>query len=201
MNSKKGVGIHWGNAVLSFNVTDRALAAEGVHVELCDRGTKGAPEVVASGSIPGNFTRDLIDRSDSSGGKTNKADVPVEKMEIRHGDGVTPNVATVEVRMFAHDGRKDMGVCVLNLTFKPDSGLDPAFEPQKNVRQDRLWGEQPSPKDAYQAAVATRALGFSDIRQSSISLIEETAKHVRAIEEVRVRFVLRVCLRCSYGDL
>lgn len=187
--------------MLSFNVTDRALAAGGVHVELCNRRTEGAPEVVASGSIPGNFTRDLIGRSDSSGGKADKADDPVEKVRKGGVDGVTPNEATVEVRMFTQDRRKDVGVCVLNLTFKPDSGSDPAVEPEKNVYQDRLWGGQPSPKNAYQAAAEKRALDFSDIRQSSISLIEETAKHVRAIEEVRVRFVLCVCLRCFCSDL
>lgn len=202
MNPKKGVGVHWGDAVLSFNVTDRALAAGGVHVELCDRGATGAPELVASGSIPGNFTLDLIGGSDSSGGKADEPAAPLEKVEREGGDGVTPSrVTTVEVRMFAKDGRKDAGVCVLNLLFKPDSGLHPAVGPEKNVRQDRLSGAQPLPKNTYRAVAATRALDFGDIRQASISLVEETAKHIRAIEEVRVRFVLRVCLRCFCGHL
>ncbi|CAM9310736.1 unnamed protein product, partial [Ectocarpus sp. 13 AM-2016] len=196
-----GAEASWDDAVLSFSVTDQALTSDGVLIELCC-GNAGSEDLVASGTIPGDVTMRLICRlrSKSVGRGRACADDNVA------GDSASANGGSslaVEVRLFAEPGGKDAGVCILNLNFRQDEGEEvangvedaqlPEYAMQYGAQRTRETTEEeqiPSAIAAPGAALTagqTRAGAPTDgaeRRQSSLLLLQETARHIEAIEEV-----------------
>lgn len=130
--------------MLSFRVTDQALTAHGVHIELCD-GDVGIADPVAHGIIPGEVTVQLmyhLSSRDLHAG--DHCPPPVSDSQERDSDyssdstvrcasrvesaSGTENTArraissgvVVKVRLFAEADGEDVGTCVLNLKFRSD---------------------------------------------------------------------------------
>ena len=183
----KGAEASWDDAVLSFSVTEQALTSDGVLIELRSGGV-GEQGLVASGTIPGDVTMQLICRLRSKLSERG-----------RHSGGAAAAAAAsasdclaVEVRLFAKDAGKDAGVCTLNLNFRPDEGNETSnAEEGLALPQARAQREPDSSTGAPDAVVTDtspprgRVFEGAGRRQSSLTLLEETARHIEAIEEVR----------------
>lgn len=189
----KGAEASWEDAVLSFSVTEQALTSDGVVIELCS-GRVGEQDLVACGTIPGDVTMQLIcrlrsklvERGRNPGGAATASD--------------TESLA-VEVRLFGTHAGKDAGVCSLNLNFRPDEGNETSNEIEgPNLLQGQAHREPETPAVAPEAVVAATSAQERGIpegaghRQSSLTLLEETARHIEAIEEVQFRHKLRPSL-------
>lgn len=185
----------WKDAVLLFSVTDQALTDGGVHIELCD-GDIGKQDLVASGTIPGNITLGLICRLHSDclerGNSSDGYDPVIDPMDPTTRNG---GVA-VEVRLYAKAGGEDAGVCTVNLNFRPDeeelanAAADTGYE--KVLTHELPGVESESTATATLAAAAAAVAAVSEVgdeRQSSLSLLAETARHIEAIEEVNCQAV------------
>lgn len=177
----------WKDTVLSFSVTDQALSSGGVQIELCDGGSGGEQEAIASGSIPGDVTFRLICSSRSTlegGNRCVERKRIVEAAENIHSGGCGDAVG-VEVRLFAKIGGEDAGVCTLNLVFRPDvenhRPLPPGHGRQPELTTETLPHlEQETPG----GLAALTSPDVAEIRQSSLALFEETARHIEAIKDV-----------------
>lgn len=193
----------WDNAVLSFGVTDQALTADGVLIELCS-GSIGAQDLIASGSIPGDVTMQLICRLRSERFERNLRSADA-------GDGAAASASSgslaVDVRLFATAGGKEVGTCTLNFKFKPDDGDEAASRKESIQAEARRAAETSAPAapvtTAPTLASTPKVVGAPEVvttesptgaggaiegterRQSSLILLEETARHIEAIEEVR----------------
>lgn len=203
--TKTGAEARWDNDVLSFSVTEQTLTSDGVLIELCS-GSIGAQDLVASGTIPGHITMQLICRlrserlerghrsTDNAAGEDSTAAVPA----------TTSSSLAVEVRLFDNTGGKDAGVCTLNLNFRPDR------EDETANSVPCMWGHQmqaeaqreseasamvSAPRVVAVPAVAARAAEVRadwlvkgmDHHKSSLVLLEETARHIEEIKEVQFR--------------
>lgn len=184
-------------------MTDQALTSDGVLIELCC-GNVGSQDLVASGTIPGDVTMRLMCRLRSKrvGRGRACADNNVA------GDSASANGGSsfaVEVRLFAQPGGKDAGVCTLNLNFRQDEGEEvangvevaqlPGYAMQDEAqRKIGTTDEEQIPLAIAAPGVAvtagqTRAGAPTDgaeRRQSSLVLLQETARHIEAIEEVQL---------------
>ena len=179
--------------MLSFGVTDQALTTDGVLIELCS-GSIGAQDlVISSGSIPGDVTMQLICRLRSE---------RLERNLHSNDDGDDAAASTssgslaVEVRLFAKAGGKQVGTCTLNLNFRPDDG-DEAVKRRNSMhaearRESSAVATSAPPvvggPDVVTMGSKTGAGGAiegSERRQSSLVLLEETARRIEAIEEVQ----------------
>eukprot|EP00903_Cladosiphon_okamuranus_P012325 g11556.t1 len=174
----------WDDAVLSFSVTEQALTSDGVLIELCSGGV-GEKGLVASGTIPGDVTMQLICRlrSKRSGGGPYSGDAAASAS--------TSESLAVKVRLFAKDAGKDAGVCSLNLNFSPDEGNETSNGIEgPDLLQAKARRESESPTAAPEAVMTAASPTDGDVaegtrhRQSSLTLLEETARHIEAIEEV-----------------
>lgn len=185
----EGPGALLNGTVLSFSVTDKDLAAGGIHVELCDGGTVDAPNPVASGTIPGDLTLQLICRSRSN--CETSSDNGERSPTKPFGSGVA-----VEVRLFAKMGGEDAGVCTLNLKFSPDvEGPTRTSDDSDSPRGPSVAeGLTRGASEARKPEVVTS--DGKEERQPSWLLLEETARHVGAIEEVLRRGVVG-CPACT----
>lgn len=185
----KGAEASWDDAVVSFSVTDQTLTSDGVQIELC-YGNIGAQDLFASGSIPGDVTMQLLCRLQSGG---LKSECPLTD-ESSAGDSAVAAASgslAVVVRLFAKAGGEEAGVCTLTLKFRPDEGRVAANEAEDSTPAKQNEARQ-DPKTApvadIEAAgrVTTPSEGTKH-RQSSLTLLEETARHIEAIEEVTFR--------------
>lgn len=197
-----GAEASWDDAVLSFSVTDQALTSDGVLIELCC-GNVGSQDLVASGTIPGDVTMRLICRLRSKGFEGGRAcadnNLAGDSAPASGGSSLA-----VEVRLFAEPGGKDAGVCTLNLNFRQDEGEEvangvedaqlPGYAMQDETqRKVEITVEEQIPLAIAAPGVAvtagqTRAGAPTDgaeRRQSSLVLLQETARHIEAIEEVQ----------------
>lgn len=189
----KGAEASWDDDVLSFSVTEQALTSDGVLIELCSGGV-GEQGLVASGTISGDVTMQLICRlrSKRSGGGHPSGDAAAASAS---------ESLSVEVRLFAKDASKHAGVCSLNLNFRPDEGNETSNGIEgPNLLQAKARREPETPTatpDGVMTAASPAEGGVAEgagHRQSSLMLLEETARHIEAIEEVRFRASLRPSL-------
>lgn len=189
----KGAEASWDDAVLSFSVTEQALTSEGVLIELCVGGGR-EQDPVASGTIPGNVTIQLICRLRSKLFERRRRSFDER---ISEGADSAPAAASggeslaVEVRLFAKDADKDAGVCSLNLNFRPDDGNETANEiegPSPRQAEAQTGADAPivTSETVMMATSAQEGGGFqgTGTRQSSLLLLEETARHIETIQEV-----------------
>lgn len=194
----KGAEASWDDAVLSFSVTEQALTSEGVLIELISGGV-GEQGLVASGTIPGDVTMQLIcqlrsklfEHGHHSGGAVAAAATAASTNES----------LAVEVRLFAKEADKDAGVCSLNLNFRPDEGTETSTRIEgPNLLQAEAQREPETSIVAPEAVMTATSAQEGGVpegagrRQSSLTLLEETARHIEAIEEVRFRASFRSSL-------
>lgn len=200
--AKTGAEASWDGVVLSFSVTDQALTSDGVLIELCS-GSIGAQDLVASGTIPGDITMQLICRLRSE--------------HLDHEGSTAAAVAStaaaaangslaVQVRLFDKAGGEDAGVCTLNLNFRPDRQDETGILSKTNTpcigghtiqaeAQTELgtsvMASSPravAPSSMSVGAAEARAGGLAeemDHHKSSLVLLEETARHIEEIKEVQ----------------
>ena len=181
---EKGIGAHRDNAVLSCSITDPTLAAEGININLWGRGVKDNFDHVANNPTPGDLNLKLICGSRSSNEGDGDAVHPSENAVEGGGGNTNSRRTAMEVRLFSNGVEEEAGVGMLNLGFRSDKGQHPIVMPE-NARQREGLEKQPTPKNEPQTPTTTPAPDLTDIYRSSIWLVEETAKHIRAIEEVR----------------
>lgn len=174
--------------MLSFSVTEQALTSDGVLIELRSGGA-GEQGLVASGTIPGDVTMQLICRLRS---KLSECGHHYGGAAATAAAASATDSLAVEVRLLTKDAGKDAGVCSLNLNFRPDEGNDTSTVAEgPNLLQARVQREPEISTDAPEAAMTEASPPRGGIaegaghRQSSLTLLEETARHIEAIEEVR----------------
>lgn len=175
--------------MVSFSVTDQTLSSDGVQIELCC-GNTGAQHPFARGCIPGDVTMQLLCRLQSGGLESERLSAD-ESPEKGDSDVATASgTLAVVVRLFAKAGGEEAGVCTLTLKFAPDLGEAVSSEAEDRHSTEktdaRMEPETAAVAEMEAEAGATIPEG-AERRQSSLTLLEETARHIEAIEQVNVR--------------
>lgn len=211
LRTKTGAEASWDDAVLSFSVTDQALTSDGVLIELCS-GNIGAQDLVASGTIPGDITMQLIcrlrsehlERGHNSTENNAAREYSTAAAVASTAAATTSGSLAVEVRLFDKAGGKDAGVCTLNMQFRPD-GQDETRKSLKApcIGEHSIRAEAQTELEASAMASSPRAVSSPsmaakaaearaggiveevDHHKSSLILLEETARHIEEIKEVQ----------------
>lgn len=168
--------------MLSFNVTERALATGSIHVELCGGGI-GAQDLIASGAVPGDVTLQLMCRLRAQ--NLEKKECSAEERDDPVVFNSTEPAAigakvVVGVRLFAAAGGGDVGVCTLNLNIRPDHD-DHEDEPARKAIEDADRQEMPA-APIRQTEMGTSAPSSAKPVTTVSSVIPGTVETVEAAE-------------------